>query len=76
MSSNAERQAAYRRRHSENGGGRINMALSAHAEFALRRLARHYGVTQKATLERLIGEAESAVIATLSVAEYKDYVTQ
>jgi hypothetical protein len=74
MATNAQRQAAYRARHREAGGGRINMAVTAQAEFALRRLARHYCVTQRAMLERLIGEAESEVTGKLSGADYRLYV--
>jgi hypothetical protein len=65
MASNAERQAAYRQRHADNGGGRINYAVTAHAEAALRRLAAHHGVTRRAALERLITEAESAIVDEL-----------
>ena len=74
MASNSERQAAYRRRHAENGGGRINMHVEARTEFALRRLARHYAVTQREMLDRLIAEAESAVIAGMDGAAYKTYL--
>ncbi len=52
MTTNAERQASYRRRHANAGGGRINHAVSAHAEAGRRRLAKHYGATQRAMLER------------------------
>jgi hypothetical protein len=50
------------------------VAVTAQAEFALRRLARHYCVTQRAMLERLIGEAEAEVTGKLSGADYRLYV--
>lgn len=63
--SSAERQAAFKTRHREAGGGRLDVAVSAHAEAALGRLAVHYGLTKRYMLERLIGEAESAVVDEL-----------
>lgn len=73
MASNAERQASYRERHLESGGGRINFAVTAHAEAGLRRLAAHQGLTRRALLERLISEAESMVLAQLAHEDQKLY---
>jgi hypothetical protein len=73
MTSNAERQAAYRARHREEGGGRINYAVTASAEFGLKRLAAHYGVTRKAMLETLIADAESGLLDKMSRAEMNAY---
>lgn len=53
--------------------GRISCATSAHAEAALRRLAQHYGVSPRAILERLIGDAESAVVDNFSVEDQRRY---
>lgn len=57
--SSRERQAEYRRRHLADGSDvRLNVVVSAHAAAALKRLARHRGVTQRAVLESLFIEAE------------------
>jgi hypothetical protein len=66
--SNAERQAAYRARHlkSEDGRGeRLNLVVDLHAKACLARLARHYGTSQRQVLERLLGDAELAVLEGL-----------
>ncbi|QZA77043.1 hypothetical protein K4H28_12140 [Deefgea tanakiae] len=57
--SNAQRQAKYRQqRHAAgadgNGERRLNTYISTGASLALNRLARHYGVTKREMLERLI----------------------
>lgn len=53
--SGAERQREYRERHGSNENeGRINMVLSVTAVTELERLAKHYTVTKRAMLERLI----------------------
>ena len=67
--SNAERQRAYRVRHlkDENGTGeRLNIMLDLHAKRALERLAKCYGVTQRAMLEKLLIQAESAALDAVS----------
>jgi hypothetical protein len=70
--SNAQRQAEYRERHLkiiDGKGERLNLIVDLHAKRALERLATCYVVTQRALLERLIREAESAALdraATLS----------
>ncbi len=66
--SNAERQRAYRERQLqdvEGGGERLNTILSVQAKAQLERLARHYGCTQRAVLERLLSEAEAAAVVAL-----------
>lgn len=54
----AERQAAYRARRAfvapqGDGERRLSTRVSTAATFALARLAHHYGVTQRAMLERI-----------------------
>ena len=72
----AERQREYRQRHSEDGE-RINMAVDAHAKRALERLARHHGLSQRAMLERVLSEAESALVGSLEdLGAYYEGVTQ
>lgn len=60
--SNAARQAEYRARHA-NDSERLNMLVSAHTKRAIERLARHYGVTQKQILAKLVVDAENAVVS-------------
>lgn len=67
---NAQRQAAYRQRHliAEDGGAeRINLLVSLSAKRKLERLAACYGVTQRALLERLLTDAERALLDRLEV---------
>lgn len=74
--SNAERQAAYRQRHLhdvDGQGERINMVVTVQAKAQLERLARHYGVTQRELLARVLAETEQKVIEGLSRAEEKAY---
>jgi hypothetical protein len=73
MPSNAERQAAYRKRHAEGGGGRINYAVTANAEAALKRLATHHGISRRKMLERVITEAERACVALLPADDARRY---
>jgi hypothetical protein len=66
----AERQAEYRKNRStagESGDGerRINTWVATGVAFALSRLARRYGVTQREMLERLILEADQQIINSL-----------
>jgi hypothetical protein len=66
--SNAERQRAYRERHLkalDGQGERLNLVISLHAKRALERLASHYGVTQRAVLERVLADVERAVVDAL-----------
>lgn len=62
----AERQRAYRQRHLKDGiRERINLVVSVSTKRKLERLARHYGVTQVAMLERLLAQAEREVVDVL-----------
>lgn len=66
MATNAERQAAYRKRRSEAGDNddrRLNTWVSTGAKLNLERLAVHYCVTERELLERLI-TAEDAVVTS------------
>ncbi len=59
MATNAERQAAYRKRQVQDGeSGRIHMVLKPSAKKALEQLAERYSVTQVAMVERLIDKAD------------------
>lgn len=74
----AERQRAYRQRIRDGQGERINLTVSVTTKHQLERLAHHYGVTQRAMLERLLADAEGSVVDGLSgkaAREYFDRVT-
>lgn len=68
---NAQRQHAYRQRHLKATRAddemleRINMMVHLPAKANLKRLACHYGVTQRAMLEQLIDEATHRLLDTL-----------
>lgn len=76
--SNADIQRRYRERQKqEDGGERLNTIISVSGKRRLERLARHYAVTQRAMLERLLAEAESATVDGLDdPAVYYDDITQ
>lgn len=74
--SNAARQAAYRQRHLhdvDGQGERINMVVTVQAKAQLERLARHYGVTQRELLARVLADAERKVVDELSRGDEKAY---
>lgn len=60
----AERQRAYRQRRQDDAE-RLNMVVSVSAKRQLERLARHHGVAQRVMLERLLADAERAVVDEL-----------
>jgi hypothetical protein len=67
---NLARQMRYRERHLQRGAdgtaplARVNCLVNAAAKDSLDRLAQTYGITMKATIERLVSDAESAIIAS------------
>ena len=74
MTTNAERQRLYRERHLVEGtDARLNAIVSAHAKAALKRLARHYDVTERAMLETLLAQAESDLVDRFNVKEMRRY---
>ncbi len=77
---NAQRQQAYRaNRHTagQDGSGelRINTFVTTSAALGLKRLAKHHGITQRAMLERLIGDADKAVSGPMDDAEFERYLS-
>lgn len=63
---NATRQAEYRQRQLrdvDGQGERLNMVISIQASAGLARLAKKHGLTKKAMLEKLVGDAEYGVTA-------------
>jgi hypothetical protein len=71
---NAEKQAAYRARQREVGGERLQLVVNQHAKLTLQQLARHYGLTQSALLERLLAEEVNRVTKELDGDAYKQFV--
>jgi hypothetical protein len=77
---NAERQAAYRRRHLHDLAvegvemlERLNLLVSISAKARLERLAACYGVTQRSLLEHVLDEAENIAVAALPGRTLSDY---
>jgi hypothetical protein len=73
---NARRQKAYRARMREIDGPMVEWlktVIDLRAKRALERLARHYGVTQRAALQRMIAETESREIAAMETSRQSDY---
>lgn len=74
--SNAERQRRYRERHLKNleaGAERINVVADLQAKLALERLARYWGLTQRATLELVLSEAQRQVLDGLTGEEQNKF---
>lgn len=72
---NAEKQASYRKRKIKEGEGeRLQSVISLHAKLAIERLARHYGITQAAMIERLAMDEQKRVTANLEGDEYRVYI--
>jgi hypothetical protein len=73
---NAERQATFRARHlksTDSATQRVDLLIEAHAKAALKRLALHHGLHQWETLQKLISDAESALVDSLDKATQTDY---
>lgn len=70
--SNAERQRRYRERAFKDPDGllrnRVTLDLSVSSARALERLSRGYGVTKRDLVERLLDEAQRAVLSSLDSA--------
>ena len=61
----AARQARYRERHLNSpetvDAARINQVVTLQAKAKLERLARHYGLSQRGLLEKLLADAEDVL---------------
>ncbi len=72
---NAEKQANYRKRKIKEGEGeRLQVIISLHAKLAIQRLAKHYGITQAALIERLVMNEQKRVTDTLESDAYRVYI--
>ncbi len=64
----AQRQVDYRaRRNDGDGERRINTWVTSATGCTLNRLARHHRITRRLMLERLIVEADAAILRTLDL---------
>ena len=76
--SNAERQARYKktRYQANNGDGeyQLNCWITSQAKFALKRLAKHHGITQRAVLEWLLTECDETTFRALSEEQQDEYL--
>jgi len=62
----AQRQADYRsRRNDSEGTRRLSTWISVRAYFALRRLARHHGISQREMIERLAIQTDDQILKSL-----------
>ncbi len=72
--SNAERQAAYRARRAETGeGSRLTTMVHPAVTAGLKRLSRHYQITQAEMLLRVVQDAENDVVQGMKSADEKKY---
>ncbi len=72
----AQRQQRYRQARRQAGGPmeeRLDIMLDLHARMALKRLARHYGLSQKAALEKILLDQQRAVAEASSDAGEQYY---
>ncbi len=76
--SNAERQARYKktRYQANNGDGeyQLNCWITSQAKFALKRLAKHHGMTQRAVLEWLLTESDETTFRALNEEKQDEYL--
>lgn len=66
---NAQNQAAHRARHLKDVDGtsaRLDVLLDQSAKLALNRMAAHYRISNRAMLERLINDAQAALLDTMT----------
>ena len=75
--SNAERQKRYRDRARSSDDdrilGRISSMVSVAAECQLKRLAKHYEISKRAMLEKLLQEHEDCVLDVITPEQAKEY---
>lgn len=74
---NAQIQAAYRARNCKDldtaRASRMDMVIDSTSLMALKRLAAHHGVTQRAMLQTLIDDAQRALLNTLDGSQQDAY---
>jgi len=72
---NAQIQAAYRARHCQDAQSarRLDLVIDADSLTALKRMAAHYRVTQRAMLQTLISDTQKALLTTLDSTQQDAY---
>jgi hypothetical protein len=71
---NAQIQAAYRARNKNpEGDRRLDLVINSASLTALKRMAAHYRVTQRAMLQTLIGDAQTALLGSLDGGQQDAY---
>lgn len=74
---NAQIQAAYRARHCKDldtaSACRMDMVIDSASLTALKRMAAHQGVTQRAMLQKLIDDAQRALLHALDGSQQDAY---
>lgn len=72
---NAQIQAAYRARHYKDADNarRLDLVIDSASVTALKRMAAHYRVTQRAMLQTLINDAQAALLGTLDGGQQDAY---
>jgi hypothetical protein len=76
---NAARQAEYRKRHLQTGASlvdvraRINVVAAPLTASGLKRLARHWGLSQVDALARIVADAENKATKGMSIKEERVY---
>lgn len=79
---NAQRQSEYRRNQKEGTHKkgepaiRINTFLDADAHFALERLSKYYAVTKRELIEKMLIEADSKILKSLSEDNFEPYLNR
>ncbi len=72
---NAQIQAAYRARHYQDADSarRLDLVIDSASMTALKRMAAHQGLTQRAMLQKLIDDAQTALLGTLDGGQQDAY---
>lgn len=77
--SNAERQARYKKNrptaNQGDGDYQLNCWITSQAKFALKRIARHYQMTQRAVLEWILTEVDDEIFQELTDEEAEAYIS-
>ncbi len=76
--SNKQIQSAYRARHLkaiEGTGARLDVLIDDSSKTALKRMAAHYRVTQRAMLQRLIDDHHKLLTANMDDEQHKAFYT-
>ena len=74
--SNAERQKAFRLRHMkdvEGQGSRLDVVVYGRTHITLKRLAKHYGVSLAALLDRLAETEQRAIVDGMTSDQQREY---